>query len=85
MQPWEILKPALEAAFAACRQVAGEVLELEVALSGQRVGVEELGKAVDLAGSKATSTNGKRLKTSSFYSWRPAAAHAHHPIGVFAL
>ena len=46
------LHPALELAGALGRQVAGEALELEVALGAQRVRRQELCELVDLAGAE---------------------------------
>ena len=43
------LHPAVDVARALARQVAGEALELEEALGGQRVGGQELGQLVHLA------------------------------------
>ena len=79
------LQPALELALAPGRQVAGEVLELEVALGAQRVGVEELGQLVDLAGAEGDVDERKALEDLLLDRLRPAAADPDDPLGVFAL
>ena len=52
MQPTEICTQAWNVARPLGRQVAGEALELEVALGGERVGGQELGELVHLAGAE---------------------------------
>ena len=79
------LQPALELAHAAGRQVAGEVLELEVALGAERVGVEELGQLVDLTGAEGDVDEGEALEDLVLDRLRPAAADAHDPLRVFGL
>src|SRR6185437_6523022 len=79
------LQPTLELALAAGRQVAGEVLELEVPLRGQRVGVEELGQLVDLAGAEGDVDEREALEHLVLDRLRPATADADGPARVFAL
>ena len=79
------LQPALELALAPRRQVAGEVLELEVALGGERVGVEELGEPVDLPGPEGDVDEGEALEDLLLDRLRPAAPDPDHPLGVFGL
>ncbi len=79
------LQPALELALAAGRQVAGEVLELEVALGAERVRVEELGQLVDLARPEGDVDEGKALKDLVLDRLRPATADSDDPVGVFGL
>ncbi len=79
------LQPALELALAAGRQVAGEVLELEVALGAERVGVEELGQLVDLAGTEGDVDEGEALKDLVLDRLGPASADTNHPGRVFCL
>ena len=52
LQPAEICTQRLEVARALAGQVAGEALELEVALGGERVRGQELGQLVHLAGAE---------------------------------
>jgi hypothetical protein len=75
----------LELALAAGRQVAGEVLELEVALGAERVRVEELGQLVDLSGPEGDIDERKALKDLVLDRLRPAATHPNDPIRLFAL
>ena len=79
------LDPGLELALALHRQVARDVLELEEPLRGDRVARQELGEFVDLAGPKATSTNGEALEHLVLHGLRPAAAHPHDALGLFGL
>ena len=79
------LQPALELALAPGRQVAGEVLELEVALGGERVGVEELGQLVDLPRPEGDVDEGKALEDLVLDRLRPAAADPDDPLRVFGL
>jgi hypothetical protein len=65
--------------------VAGEVLELEVALGGDRVGVEELGQLVDLAGPEGDVDEGKAIKDLVLHRLRPAAADPDDPLRILAL
>ena len=65
--------------------MAGEVLELEVALGGQRVGVEELGQLVDLARSEGDVDEGEALEDLVLDRLRPAAADADDALGLFGL
>ena len=79
------LQPALEVALAAGRQVAGEVLELEVALGAERVGVEELGELVDLARAEGDVDEREAPEDLVLDRLRPAAADPDHPLRVFGL
>ncbi len=65
--------------------MAGEVLELEVPLGGQRVGVEELGELVDLAGAEGDVDEGEALEHLVLDRLCPAAADADGAARVFAL
>jgi len=77
------LQPALELALAPGRQVAGEVLELEVALGAERVGVEELGQLVNLTGAEGDVDEGKAPEDLVLHRLRPAAADTDDPIRIF--
>ena len=79
------LQPALELALAPGRQVAGEVLELEVALGSERVGVEELRQLVDLPRTEGDVDKGKALEDLVLDRLRPAAAHPDDPLRLFGL
>ena len=79
------LHPALEVAGALGRQVAGEALELEEALGGERVRGEELGQLVDLAGAEGDVDEREAREHLLLDRLRPAAAHADHPVRVLAL
>ncbi len=79
------LQPALELALAPGRQVAGEVLELEVALGTERFGVEELGQLVDLAGTEGDVDEREALENLVLDRLRPAAADADDTRRVFGL
>ena len=70
------LHPALELARALRRQVAGEALELEVALRGQRVAREELGQLVHLARAERDVDEREALEHLLLDRLRPAAADA---------
>ena len=85
MQPWEICSQPWNSRSRRARQVAGEVLELEVALGAQRVGVEELGQLVDLARAEGDVDEGEALEDLVLDRLRPAAADADHPVRVFGL
>ena len=76
LQPDEICTQRLELARAAHRQVPGEVLELEVALGGQRVAGQELGELVDLAGPEGDVDEREALEDLVLDRLRPAAADA---------
>ena len=65
LQPSEICTQALELALALCRQVSGEVLEVEVALRRQRVLRQELGQLVDLPRAEGDVHEREASKTSS--------------------
>ena len=60
--------------------MAGEVLELEVALGAQRVGVEELGQLVDLPRPEGDIDEGEALKDLVLDRLRPAAPDPDDPI-----
>ena len=79
------LKPSLELALALVGQVAGEVLELEIALSRQRVGGQELGQPVDLSGTEGDVDEWEPLEDLVLHRLGPAATHTHHPLGPLAL
>src|SRR6185437_16914804 len=79
------LQPTLELALATGRQVAGEVLELEVPLGGQRVEVEELGQLVDLAGAEGDVDEGEAVEDLLLHRLGPAAADPDGAARVFAL
>ena len=79
------LHPGLELARALHRQVAGEALELEVALGGQAVAREELGQLVHLAGAEGHVHERELLEHALLDRLRPAAAHAHHAGRVLGL
>ena len=74
------LHPALEVARALHRQPAGEVLELEVALRGQRVARQELGELVDLPGAERDVDERELLEDLVLDRLRPAPADADHDI-----
>ena len=79
------LEPALELSRALGRQVAREVLELEVALRSERVGVQELGQAVDLPGAERDVDEREPPEDLVLDRLRPAPADADHALGVLAL
>ena len=82
MQPCEICSQAWNGALALRRQVAGELLELEVALRGQRVAGQELGELVDLAGAEGDVDEREALEDLVLDRLRPAAADADDALGV---
>src|SRR5881394_1257012 len=65
--------------------MAGEVLELEVALSSKRVRVEELGQPLDLPRPKGDIDKGEALEDLLLDRLGPATTHADNPLGVFRL
>ena len=77
-QPWKL-------AGALGRQVAGEALELEVALRGQRVAGQELGELVHLAGAEGDVDEREALEHLVLDRLRPAAADADDALGTLAL
>ncbi len=79
------LHPALEGAGASGREMAGEALELEVALSGQRVAGQELRKLVHLAWPEGDIDEREALEHLVLDRLSPAASHPHHPLGLFSL
>jgi hypothetical protein len=85
LQPWEICSQPWKLALAAGRQVAREVLELEVALGAERVGVEELRQLVDLARPEGDVDEREALEDLVLDRLRPAAADADDPLRIFGL
>ena len=85
LQPWEICSQAWNSRSRLHRQMAGEVLELEVALGGQRVGGEELGQAADLPGAEGDVDEREALEDLVLDRLGPAAADADHALGVLGL
>ena len=79
------LQPRLEGALAPGRQVPGELLELEVALRGQRVAGQELGELVDLPGPEGDVDEGEALEDLVLDRLRPAAADADDPLRPLRL
>ena len=79
------LHPALEGALAVGGQVAGEALELEVALGGEAVAGEELGELVHLAGPEGHVHERELLEHLLLHRLRPAPAHADRARRVLAL
>ncbi len=79
------LQPRLERPLAAGRQVAGELLELEVALGGQRVAGQELGELVDLARAEGDVDEREALEDLVLDRLRPAAADADDPLRALGL
>ncbi len=67
------------------RQVAGEALELKEALCRERVACEELGQLVHLAGPERDIHEREALEHLVLERLRPAAAHAHDSLRLFAL
>src|SRR3954454_22863977 len=64
--------------------MAGEALELEVALSGERVAGEELGELVDLAGAERHVDERELLEDLVLDGLRPAAADADQHVAPAA-
>ena len=79
------LHPGLELAGALGRQVAGEALELEVALRAERVGGQELGELVDLARAEGDVDERELAEDVVLDRLRPAAADADDDVGPRAL
>jgi hypothetical protein len=79
------LHPALELAGALGGKVAGEALELEEALGGDRVAGEELTELVELARPEGDVDVGELPEDVVLDRLRPAPADADHPLGVAAL
>ena len=73
------------AAGALGRQLAGEALELEVALRRERVAREELGEAVHLARAEGDVDEREAVEDLLLERLRPAAADADHARRVLAL
>ena len=79
------LHPGLHLAGALGRQVAGEALELEVALRGERVRRQELGELVHLAGAERDVDERELAEDLLLDRLRPAAADADHARRVAPL
>ena len=79
------LHPGLELARTLGRQVAGEALELEEPLGGQRLAGQELGELVDLAGTEGDVDEREASEDLVFDRLRPAAAHADDDVRALAL
>ena len=62
----------------------GEVLELEVALRGERVRGQELRQAVDLPGPEGDVDEREALEDLVLDRLRPAAADADDALGILA-
>jgi hypothetical protein len=65
--------------------VAGDLLELEVALRRQRVGGEELRKAVDLPGTERNVDEREAAEYLVLHRLRPATPDPDDPRGIFRL
>ena len=72
-------------ALALRRQVAGEAVELEVALRREAVGEQELGELGVLARAEGDVHEREALEHLVLERLRPAAADAHHALGVLGL
>ena len=81
MHPCEDLQPGLVLALALHRQMAGEVLELEVALSRRRVGGEELCEPTRSGRAEGDVDEREPLEDLVLDRLRPAAADPHHALG----
>ena len=79
------LHPGLDVAGALGRQVAGEALELEVALRRERVAGQELGELVHLAGPERHVDEREPREHTLLHRLRPAAADPDHALGVAPL
>src|SRR5439155_4779828 len=79
------LHPRLVVARTPHRQVAGEALELEEPLRGQRVAGEELRELVDLAGPEGDVDERELAEDLVLDRLRPAAADADDPLGIAPL
>ena len=79
------LHPALEVARPLRRKVAGEALELEVALRGQRVARQELGQLVHLPGPEGHVHERELAEHVVLDRLRPAAPDADHRAGAALL
>ena len=79
------LDPGLELALALERQVAGDVLELEVALGAERVRVQELGELVDLAGAEGDVDEREAREDLVLDRLGPAPPDSDDALGVLAL
>src|SRR5271155_4090094 len=79
------LHPSLERAPSARRQMAGEPLELEVALGGQRVARQELRELVNLAWTEGDIDEREAFEHLLLDRLRPAATDAHYALWAPAL
>ena len=77
-QPWKLAGPL-------GRQMAGEALEFEEALGGERVAGEELGELVDLAGTERDVDEREPGEHLLLDRLGPAAADADHAVRMLAL
>ena len=66
-------------------QVSGELLELEVALGGQRIRVQELGEAMDLPGTESDVDERELAEDLVLDRLGPAAADPDDALGVLVL
>ena len=82
LQPAEICTQPWKSRRALGRQVAGEALELEEALGGERVAGEELGELVHLAGAEGDVDERELAEHLVLDRLRPAAADADHALRV---
>ena len=85
LQPTLICTHAWKSRARLRRQVAGEALELEEALRGERVAGQELGELVDLAGPERDVDEREAREDLVLDRLRPAAADADDALGVLAL
>jgi hypothetical protein len=79
------LHPALEAALAVRRKVAGEALELEEALRGERLARQELRELMHLAGAERHINEREALEHLLLQRLRPAATDPHDALRLLAL
>src|SRR5205807_6112132 len=79
------LNPPLELSCTLGRQAAGEPLELEEPLRGQRVAGEELGDLMNLARAERDIDEREALEHLLLDRLRPAAADADDPLRLLAL
>src|SRR5262249_56717767 len=82
---WRDLDPALDLRLALHRQVSGDVLELEVALRGERIRGQELGKPMDLSGPEGDVDEGEAAEYLVLDRLRPAAADTNDARRILRL